>query len=101
MLDLLNSVDVTQLTSHLTLGAADGMNSLIESGKSIIKWAQRGAIVATALAFIVGGYFLILGGDKGRHKCIAWFVGGSLGLIVVMGAYALADGVNSNVRFGG
>ncbi|CAK8584060.1 hypothetical protein BMEGG_06320 [Priestia megaterium] len=26
MLDLLNSVDMTQLTSHLTLGAADGMS---------------------------------------------------------------------------
>ncbi|MBE2978272.1 hypothetical protein [Priestia megaterium] len=100
MLDLLNSVDVTQLTSHLTLGTADGMNGLIESGKSIIKWMQRIAMVAAALAFCVGGYHLILGGERGRHKCIAWFVGGAVGLVVVMGAYALAEGVNTNIRFG-
>ncbi|MFE7083143.1 hypothetical protein [Priestia megaterium] len=101
MLDLWNSVDVTQLTSHLTLAAADGMTGLIESGKSIIKWMQRIAMVAAALAFCVGGYHLILGGERGRHKCIAWFVGGAIGLIVVMGAYQLAEGVNTNVHFGG
>ncbi|MED4253435.1 hypothetical protein P4689_12600 [Priestia megaterium] len=101
MLDLLNSVDVTQLTSHLTLGAADGMSGLIESGKSIIKWMQRIAIVAAALAFGVGGYHLMLGGERGRHKCVAWFVGGAVGLIIVMGAYQLAEGVNTNVHFGG
>ncbi|PEU68138.1 hypothetical protein [Priestia megaterium] len=100
MLDLLNSVDVTQLTSHLTLGAADGMNGLIESGKSIIKWMQRIAMVAAALAFCIGGYYLILGGERGRQKCIVWFVGSAVGLIVVMGAYQLAEGVNTNIRFG-
>ena len=45
MLDLLNSVDVTQLTSHLTLGAADGMNGLMESllsnGCSVLRWWRQ------------------------------------------------------------
>jgi len=57
-------------------------------------------MVAAALAFCVGGYHLILGGERGRHKCIAWFVGGAAGLVIVMGAYALAEGVNTNIRFG-
>ncbi|KAB2488188.1 hypothetical protein [Priestia endophytica] len=95
MIDLLNQMN------DLSLGAADGMGGLIESGKSILKWFQRLGIICAAIAFGVGGYLLMLGGDRGRQKCIAWFIGGAVGLVIVMGALGIAQGVDSNIKFGG
>ncbi|KMY52555.1 hypothetical protein AC623_20685 [Bacillus sp. FJAT-27231] len=83
------------------LGAADGMSGLISTGESILKWAQRLALIGAAISFCIGGYYLMFGGERGRHKSITWFVGGAVGLVVVMGAYGLAQGVDSNVKFGG
>lgn len=94
MLDLLSSMP-------LVLGAADGMNGLIETGTSILKWAQRLGLIGAALAFCIGGYFLMLGGDRGRGRSVGWFIGGAVGLVIVMGAYGLASGIDSNIKFGG
>jgi len=90
MMDLLNNMVML-----------DAMGGLINTGNSFLKWLQRGAIIAAAIGFCVGGYYLILGGVQGRQKSIAWFVGGALGLVVVLGAYALAQGLSENVKFGG
>lgn len=87
--------------NHFVLGAGDGMDSLITTGQSILQWAQRLALIGAALAFCIGGYYLIFGGERGRQKSITWFIGGAVGLVIVMGAYGLAEGVNSNIKFGG
>lgn len=87
--------------NNLSFGVADGMSGLINTGQSILLWAQRLGIMGAAIAFCIGGYYLMLGGDRGRSRSIGWFVGGAIGLIIVMGAYGLADGVNSNIKFGG
>jgi hypothetical protein len=95
MIDLLNQMN------DLSLGAADGMNGLIESGKSTLKWGQRLGLICAAIAFAIGCYLLMLGGDRGRQKCIGWFIGGAVGLVIVMGALGIAQGVDSNIKFGG
>ncbi|WP_242230099.1 hypothetical protein [Bacillus cereus group sp. BfR-BA-01329] len=87
-----------ELLSNLMIG--DAMDGLVKTGNSIIQWAQRGAMVGAAIAFCIGGYFLIFGGDRGRSKCIGWFIGGAVGLVIVMGCSVLAESVNSNVKFG-
>lgn len=89
------------LTNGTVLGAIDGMSNLIDTGKSVLHWAQRLALIGAAIAFCIGGYMLMFGGERGRHKSLTWFIGGAVGLIVVMGCYALAQGVNNNVHFGG
>lgn len=92
MLDLLN---------NLALGSVDGMGGLINTGTAILKWAQRLGLIGAAIAFCIGGYFLMLGGDRGRGRSVGWFIGGAVGLIIVMGAYGLASGIDSNIKFGG
>lgn len=75
------------------------MDSLMTTGISILEFFQKFGILGTAFAFCIGGYFLIFGGDRGRSKAVGWFVGGAIGLIVVMGAYTLAETLDSNVQF--
>jgi len=87
------------LIAHSYLYAGDGMQNLIDTGEDILKWLQRGGIVGAAIAFCIGGYFLIFGGDRGRGRAVGWFIGAAVGLVVVMGALALAKGVDQNIRF--
>ncbi|ELK47694.1 hypothetical protein QRD89_18495 [Halobacillus sp. ACCC02827] len=87
------------LLNTLMLGAADGMDGLVQTGQSILQWAQRLGLIGAALAFCVGGYFLMFGGDRGRGRSVGWFLGGAVGLIVVMGAYGIASGIDNNIKF--
>ena len=75
------------------------MDGLVETGLAILEWAQRLGLISAAIAFCIGGYFLILGGDRGRSKAVGWFIGAAVGLVVVMGAYGLAEGIDSNIKF--
>lgn len=75
------------------------MDGLIETALAILEWAQRLGLIAAALAFLTGGYFLMLGGDRGRGKAVGWFIGAAVGLVVVMGAYGIAEGIDSNIKF--
>lgn len=75
------------------------MEGLISTGQAILEWAQRLGMISAAIAFCIGGYYLIWGGDQGRRKSIGWFIGGAVGLVVVMGAYGIAQSVDSNIKF--
>ena len=75
------------------------MDGMIETALAVLEWAQRLGKVAAALAFLTGGYFLMLGGDRGRPKAIGFFIGATVGLIVVMGASGIADSINDNIKF--
>ncbi|MCM3140374.1 MULTISPECIES: hypothetical protein [Bacillus] len=83
--------------NNMLLG--DAMSDLVSSGKSFLKWLQIGGIVSSGIAFCFGGYLLILGGAKGRQTCVPWFLGGAVGLVVVMGALKLAQAVDANIKF--
>lgn len=92
----MNTTMFEQLTNAYLM---TGMQNLISTGESILGWAQAFGLIAAALAFCIGGYYLILGGDRGRSKSIGWFIGSAVGLVIVMGAYALAQGVDENISF--
>lgn len=82
------------------LYASDGMTGLVQTGEAILRWAQRLGLIGAAIAFCVGGYYLMFGGDRGRGRSVGWFIGGAVGLVVVMGAYGLATGIDNNIKFG-
>ncbi|MDM5152528.1 hypothetical protein QUF88_00390 [Bacillus sp. DX1.1] len=86
------------IAQMLVLG--DAMDGLVNTGNSLITWMQRGAMVSTAIVFCWGAYLLIWGGQQGRHKCVGWFIGGAVGLVIVMGCTYLAESVDSNIKFG-
>lgn len=75
------------------------MDGLIETGTRILEWAQQLGLIGAAIAFCIGGYFLIFGGDRGRSRSIGWFIGGAVGLIIVMGAYGIAESIDGNISF--
>lgn len=75
------------------------MDSLISTGQSILEWAQKLGIIGAAIGLCIGGYFLMFGGDRGRSKATGWFIGATVGLVIVMGAYGLAQGIDSNIKF--
>lgn len=75
------------------------MEGLISTGQAILEWAQRLGLISAAIAFCIGGYYLIWGGDRGRGKSIGWFIGAAVGLVIVMGAYGIATSIDSNIKF--
>lgn len=75
------------------------MESLMATGQQLLEWLQMPAGIGAAIAFVIGGYQLMLGGDQGRQKCVKWFIGGAAGLIIVLGAITLSDSVGSNITF--
>jgi len=77
-------------------GKQMGLN---ETGLSLLQFFQGLAVIAAAIAFAVGGFYFIFGGDRGRSKAVSWLVGGAVGLIIVMGAFTLAEMVNDNIKF--
>ncbi len=83
----------------MNLYIMSGMQNLVSTGESILDWAQTFGLIAAAIAFCIGGYYLILGGDRGRAKSIGWFIGSAVGLVVVMGAYGLATSIDDNITF--
>jgi len=75
------------------------MESLIATAQAILEWLQMPAIIGAAIAFCIGGYYLMFGGDQGRQKAIKWFVGGAVGLVIILGAFTLANSVSTNISF--
>ena len=75
------------------------MDGLLATSLAILEWAQRFGLVGAAASFMIGGFTLMLGGDRGRPKAIGWFIGAAVGLVIVMGAYGLAEGIDSNIKF--
>lgn len=75
------------------------MDGLISTGQELLEWAQRLGMIGAAIAFCIGGYYLMFGGDRGRGRSIGWFIGGAVGLVVVMGAYSIAQSIDGNIQF--
>ena len=46
------------------------MEGLISTGQSVLEWAQQLGLISAAIAFCIGVYYLIWGGDRGRGKSI-------------------------------
>ncbi|WP_298788581.1 hypothetical protein [uncultured Marinococcus sp.] len=86
------------MAQSLVVGST-GVNDLVSTGERIISTAQTLGLISAAIALCVGGYYLMLGGDNGRRKSVGWFIGALAGLVVVMGAYGIAQAIDSNISF--
>ncbi|ASF40983.1 hypothetical protein CEH05_18195 [Halobacillus halophilus] len=75
------------------------ISNLQSTGASILSAMQLLGIVSAAIAFGIGAYHLIWGGVRGRQSSIVWFIGGAVGLVVLMGATAIAEYIDSQVIF--
>lgn len=65
----------------------------------VVKWLQIVAVPSAAVAFCIGGVIQIFGGAEGVRKAKPWYFGGAIGLVIVLGATALASFLKSNVGF--
>ena len=78
---------------------ADAVEDINTAGMNIIAMGQRLSLVAAGIAFLIGGFYYMLGGDRGRPKAVGWFIGGSVGLLIVLGALELARSIRDNISF--
>lgn len=78
---------------------ASGVDGIVQSGFNLVRMLQAGGIAATAVGFSVAAYYLILGGAAGRMRCVPWLIGGAAGLILLMGARPIAEGIENEVQF--
>lgn len=78
---------------------ADAVDDINEAGMSLIAVGQRLSFVATGIAFLIGSYYQILGGDRGRPKAVGWYIGGTVGLLLALGALEIARGVGDIISF--
>jgi hypothetical protein len=86
------------MTQSLAI-ASVGTNGLVSTGQRILTMGQTLGLICAAIGLCVGGFYLMLGGDGGRRKSVGWFIGAGVGLVVVMGAYGIAQSINSNISF--
>ncbi|MFC7061667.1 hypothetical protein [Halobacillus seohaensis] len=83
-------------TDYALLSAISNLQS---TGASILTAMQLLGIISAAIAFGIGAYHLIWGGVRGRQSSIVWFIGGAVGLVVLMGATAIAEYIDNQVIF--
>lgn len=84
------------LMNALTVAAISNLQS---TGASILTAMQLLGIISAAIAFGIGAYHLIWGGVRGRQSSLVWFIGGAVGLVVLMGATAIAEYIDNQVVF--
>ena len=74
-------------------------SELYQSGQGLLKWIQGFGILVAAAGFVIGAYFLMAGGARGRMSCIGWFIGSAAGLMILLGAYDIVDAISDNAQF--
>ena len=77
----------------------DVIQQLVNMGNEVITWMQLLGIPASAIAFGVGGFQQIFGGAEGLRKGKPWYIGGSVGLIFILGASAIASFLKMKITF--
>ncbi|MGL5087773.1 MAG: hypothetical protein ACRC68_19005 [Clostridium sp.] len=78
------------------MNAVDNIQTLM---LEVVKWLQVLAVPAAAIAFCIGGVVQITGGAEGARKARPWYVGAAIGLVVVLGATALAGTLSNTIKF--
>ena len=77
----------------------DVIGQLQSMANEFISWMQILGVPAAAIAFCIGGLIQIFGGAEGLRKAKPWYIGASVGLIVIIGASAIASFLESKITF--
>lgn len=75
------------------------VDNLISFFTNIIGEGQKLLPFITIGAILIGGYIQASGGAEGLQKAKKWYVGGSVGLIIGLGAKAIVDLIQANITF--
>lgn len=62
-------------------------------------WVQAVGISAVALAYTVGGFLQATGGQDGARKARVWYIGATIGLVVMLGGSSIAEFLQSKITF--
>ncbi|MBB6449842.1 hypothetical protein HNR44_001820 [Geomicrobium halophilum] len=82
--------------SMIIMAAIDNIQS---TGESILLGMQVVGGVVAAIAIGIGSYFLMAGGARGRMMSVGWFVGAAGGLVMLLGALAFSQWIESTITF--
>jgi len=67
------------------------MQNLISTLNQIVTSLKMPAVILSSIAIIIGAYHLILGGQEGKQKAKGWFIGGGVGLIIILLATEISN----------
>lgn len=67
-------------------------SNLVGEGQKLLPFVTIGAI-------LIGAYLQATGGAEGLQKAKKWYIGGSAGLVIGLGAKAIVDLIQANVTF--
>ncbi len=68
------------------------VNNLVSEGQKLLPFIVGGA-------FLVGAFLHATGGREGLQKAKNWYVGGTVGLIIGLGANAIVSMLQSQINF--
>ncbi|MPQ45261.1 pilin [Clostridium tarantellae] len=77
----------------------DVIQQIRELMNEVIRWLQILGVPSAGLAFAFGGILHIFGGAEGIRKAKPWYIGGAIGLVVILGASAIANFLQSKITF--
>lgn len=75
------------------------MESLISLFTNLIGEAQKLLPYVVIGAMIVGAYLQATGGAEGLQKAKKWYIGGTVGLVVGLGANAIVNLLQTHISF--
>ena len=62
-------------------------------------WLNAIAVVASAVAFSIGGFQHMFGGNEGLRKAKPWYIGAAVGLVIILGSSSIADFLKMKFSF--
>ena len=77
----------------------DVINQIANFGDEIVKWIQILGVPSAAIAFGIGGFNHVFGGPEGTRKAKPWYVGATIGLLIILGASAIATFLKGKIHF--
>lgn len=77
----------------------DVIGQLQSMANEFISWMQILGVPSAGIAYTIGGLIQVFGGAEGLRKAKPWYIGASVGLIVIIGSSAIASFLESKITF--
>lgn len=88
------------LMDFFTLLSAQN-TELYQSGESLLWYVRGFGILIFLAAVTIGSFILMGGGARGRMMSVGWFLGAVAGLLILLGANDIAEGIQNQTQFSG